>query len=172
MTTEKITTSDTGPTAAAGTVGAGAALQGGTVPVVAGQGQDAGTDAEQVIRLYEEALRVDKRRTVTDRVLLHKTVSTREEVAELMLRQTKLEVERVPVGRAVTEVPAVREEGDMLIVPLVEEVLVVEKRLMLTEELRIRRRESVEQVRETVQLRREEAVIERPSLAQRPEQEK
>jgi hypothetical protein len=57
-------------------------------------------------------------------------------------------IERVQIDRIVAEPPVQRQEGDTLILPVVEEVLVVEKRLMLREEIRItRRREQVEQVR-------------------------
>jgi hypothetical protein len=57
-------------------------------------------------------------------------------------------IERVQVDRIVAEQPMQRQEGDTLVLPVVEEVLVVEKRLMLREEIRItRRREQVEQIR-------------------------
>ncbi|MCU1257248.1 MAG: hypothetical protein JWO80_133 [Bryobacterales bacterium] len=56
-------------------------------------------------------------------------------------------IERVQVDRIVAEPPVQRQEGDTLVLPVVEEVLVVEKRLMLREEIRItRRREQVEQI--------------------------
>ena len=57
----------------------------------------------------------------------------------------------------------VRQEGDTTIVTLLEEVMVVEKRLRATEEIRITRRRDVGQHSETVTLRHEEAVIERLS---------
>ena len=50
------------------------------------------------------------------------------------------DVERVPIKRMIDQPAEVRQEGDTLIIPLMEEVLVVEKRLMLREELHIRRR--------------------------------
>jgi uncharacterized protein (TIGR02271 family) len=55
----------------------------------------------------------------------------------------------------------VRHVGDTMIIPLLEEVLVVEKRLMLKEELHVRK-ESVETHRpQRVMLRSEEAFVER-----------
>ena len=66
--------------------------------------------------------------------------------------------------------PIKREEGDVLIIPVLEEVVVVEKRLMLKEELRIRRSRGERPVRETVTLRTEEVSIEqtpRPDLSLR-----
>ncbi len=50
------------------------------------------------------------------------------------------EVERVQVKRMLDQPAEIRQEGDTLIIPLMEEVLVVEKRLMLREELHIKRR--------------------------------
>jgi hypothetical protein len=48
-------------------------------------------------------------------------------------------VERVPVNRLIDTEPQTRQEGDVTVIPIVEEVLVVEKRLLLKEEIRIRR---------------------------------
>ena len=50
------------------------------------------------------------------------------------------DVERVSVKRMIDKPAEIRQEGDTMIIPLMEEVLVVEKRLMLREELHIRRR--------------------------------
>ncbi len=69
-------------------------------------------------------------------------------------------MERVPVGRVVQEAPQTRQEGDTLIVPVLEEVLVVEKRLVLKEELHIRKRSSERVEQQTVRLRSENVEIE------------
>ena len=68
-------------------------------------------------------------------------------------------VDRVPIGSFVNEAPAIRQEGDTIIVPVFEERLVVEKRLFLTEELRIRVDERQQVTKHTVNLRREHADI-------------
>jgi uncharacterized protein (TIGR02271 family) len=70
-------------------------------------------------------------------------------------------VERVPVGRVVEAAPQVRSEGDTMVVPVLEEVLVVEKRLMLKEEVRITLRRVAETSQQRVTLRSEEVVVER-----------
>jgi uncharacterized protein (TIGR02271 family) len=51
-----------------------------------------------------------------------------------------------------------RQEGDWLVIPVMEEVLVVRKQLMLTEEVRVRTRRVTEEreVRETVRRERVE----------------
>ena len=61
--------------------------------------------------------------------------------------------------------PPVRREGDVVIVPVMEEVLVVEKRLMLKEELHIRIDVTRREETRTVRLRREHAEIDRDGTA-------
>ena len=114
----------------------------------------------EVIPVVEETLRVEKREYESGRVLVHKTVTERDEVAEVLLRQQDLIVERVPVGRAVSEAPQTRQDGDTLIVPILEEVLVVEKRLFLKEELHIRKHSSERTEQHKVRLRTEHVQIE------------
>ena len=72
-----------------------------------------------------------------------------------------MSVERVPRGVPVEILPAVREEDGVLIVPVVEEQLVVTTRLILKEEIRIIRQRRTEFAREPVRLRSEQADIER-----------
>ena len=117
------------------------------------------TDGE-VIPVLRETINVSKREVETGRVVVHKTVSERDEAVEVLLRRTDVSVERVPVGRTVTEAPASRQEGDVLIIPVMEEVLVVEKRLVLKEELRIRTTASERTSHEVVRLRTESVQIE------------
>jgi Domain of unknown function (DUF2382) len=62
-----------------------------------------------------------------------------EEIARATLNEDLVEVTRVPVGREVDKAPSVRTVDGVVIVPVLEQVLVVEKRLVLKEELHIRR---------------------------------
>jgi len=114
----------------------------------------------EVIPVIEETLRIEKREFESGRVLVHKTVTERDEVADVLLRQQDLIVERVPIGRTVSEAPQTRQDGDTLIVPILEEVLVVEKRLVLKEELHIRKHSSERTEQHTVRLRTEHVEIE------------
>ena len=68
-------------------------------------------------------------------------------------------VDRVPRGVPVEVAPAVREEDGVLIVPVLEEQLVLTTRLILKEEIRITKRSRTEVVREPVRLRSEQADI-------------
>ncbi len=114
----------------------------------------------EVIPVIQETLRVEKREFESGRVLVHKTVTERDEVAEVLLKQQDLIVERVPIGRTVSEAPQTRQDGDTLIVPILEEVLVVEKRLVLKEELHIRKHSSERTEQHKVRLRAEHVEIE------------
>ncbi len=115
---------------------------------------------ETVIPVVEETVRIGTQPIETDRVVIRKTVHQHDEKIESLLHSEELVIERVPIGEVVAEIPATREEGDTVIVPVLEEQLVVEKRLFLKEEVRIRRVAKTQPVQRTVQLRREQVTAE------------
>ena len=115
----------------------------------------------QVIPIVEEHVVVLKRKTLTEGVRVQTTVHEDETVIDEPVATETVEVERLPLDRWVEGPVPVRQEGDTTIITLIEEVVVVEKRLRATEEVRITKRRDVERHAETVTLRREEAVIER-----------
>ncbi|MFC7734429.1 DUF2382 domain-containing protein [Roseomonas sp. GCM10028921] len=117
--------------------------------------------AETVIPIVEETLRVDKRLVETGRVRVSLTTEVQEEILRETLRTRHAEVERKPVGQTVTEVPRVRQEGDLLIIPVVEEVLVVEKRLVLREEIHLRVVSAEIEVEQPATRRVQHAAVER-----------
>ncbi len=81
----------------------------------------------------------------------HRNGSAREVNLDERLFADEVAVERVPVNRIVDQMPETRQDGDVLIVPVVEEVLTIQKRLLLKEEVRIqRRRNEVQQPRRIV----------------------
>ncbi len=121
------------------------------------------TEEVVVVPLVSEELRVGKATVETGQVRLVKTVTEREEVVDEPLLREDVEVLRIPVGLMVDAAPAVRYEGDMMIVPVLEEVLVVEKRLRLKEELHITRRQTQTHAPQSVTLRSEEVAVERIS---------
>lgn len=123
----------------------------------------AGQTETATLPLVEEEIRIDKEPVVTGKVRISTRVDAVEEIARMALSEDRVEVTRVPVGREVDSVPAVRTEGDVTILPIFEEVMVVEKRLVLKEELHIRRLVSHETVEVPVTLRKQRGVIERVS---------
>jgi stress response protein YsnF len=119
------------------------------------------TVAEEIIPLVEETATVDKRQVVTGRVRVQTITDIVEELARADVQRESVEVTRVPIDKVVETAPEIRTEGDVTVVPVLEEVLVVEKRLVLKEELHIRRRIETEAVEVPVTLRKQRAVIER-----------
>ena len=120
-----------------------------------------GMDDAKTLRLFAEELSVGKETVETGRLRVSKQTHTREAVVDEDLFRERAEIERVPIGRQVFEMPPVRQEGETTIVPIVEEVIYTERRLMLKEELRISRRRTTEHFQETVTIRYQEAVISR-----------
>jgi uncharacterized protein (TIGR02271 family) len=117
--------------------------------------------ADQRLELLEEQLRIDKRVVEIGRVLVETKVETRQQVVEALLQEEEVAVERVPVGRFVDEVPQIREENGVLIIPVVEEQVVVQVRLVLKEELRVTKTIREDLVRRTIPLRSEHATVTR-----------
>jgi len=115
----------------------------------------------QVVPLAAEMLNVAKRQIVRGRVVVHKRVVTQQATVDELLKDEQVEINRVPVNKIVEAAEPNRTDGDILIIPLYEEVLVVEKRLVLVEELHIIKRVREHRKPQQVTLRREEASIER-----------
>ena len=115
---------------------------------------------ERVLPLLEETVHVAKRTVETGSVLVKVRVAQREQVIDIPLRREEVVVERVAVNRLVDREAPVRQEGNVTIVPVYEEVVTVLKQLFLKEELRITRRSSVSASQpQTIELRREEVEI-------------
>ena len=122
-------------------------------------------DSQTVTPLLAEKLSVTKRRIVTGCVKVATICREREELVDELLTREQVEIERTPVGRLVAQLPGIREEGDTLIIPVVEEVLVVERRLLLKEEVRVRRVRGTERHQERVNVRRQDVVVTRYAVA-------
>lgn len=129
------------------------------LPQTSGPVTDAAT-----IPLAEETARIDKRVVEKGRVLVHTHTQVNEQVLRETLRSDAVGVTRVPVDRVIQEgepAPQVRTEAGVTIIPVLEEVLVVEKRLVLKEEVHIRQTTMGEDVEVPVTLRKQHATIER-----------
>lgn len=122
--------------------------------------QDTLSDTE-VIPIAEEKLRLDKREVTTGKVRVRTSVDVETELVKATLEGETIEVTRVPIDRIVEHAPEVRTENDVTIIPILEEVLVVEKRLVLKEELHLHRRRTIEDVETPVELRKQRAIVER-----------
>ena len=118
-----------------------------------------------VIPLVEEVLSVTKREVELGTVSLRKTVSERTEVVDEPLLRTGVEVKRVQIDEFVDSPPPVRHENGVMIIPVLEEVLVVEKRLRLKEEMHISQTRTEHHDPQTVILRTEAITEDRQQAA-------
>jgi uncharacterized protein (TIGR02271 family) len=120
------------------------------------------TDPQEIaIPLFEEQASIAKRRIVTGNVQVSTVTREREQVIEEVLAREHVEIERTPINKPIEAMPAVREQGDIIVIPIVEETLIIQRRLVLKEEVRVRRVRNNENHRERVLLRWQEAVVTR-----------
>ena len=116
---------------------------------------------ETILPLLAEEVAVSKQVVETGRVQVSRVTHEREQLIDELLTHETVEIDRTPIGRQVDRVPPIIDEGDTVVIPIVEEVLVVERRLLLKEEVRVRRVHSTERHQESVTLRHHEAVVTR-----------
>lgn len=116
---------------------------------------------ETIVPVIEEELTVTKRQVRTGGFRVHKIVKEHEEVVDVPLLREHVDIRRVTIGRDVDGPLPIRQEGETTIIPVVEEIIVIEKRMRLKEEIHITRRTTTEHTKEKVVLQREEAIIER-----------
>jgi uncharacterized protein (TIGR02271 family) len=128
------------------------------------------TDTQsEVISLVAEQLRIEKRVVQGEGVRVRVVTDEDETPANVSLRHERIEVEHVPIGRVVECAPPVREENGVTIIPVMEEVVVTETRLVLKEELHVRRVIETRGHQQTVLLRRQRAEVERLPAPGKPQ---
>ena len=112
------------------------------------------------LKVVEEQLAVGKIAVPGSTTRVHIETDTTQEHVEAMLRREEYDIETVTVGEVVSAIPRIRKEGDVTVIPVCEERLVVRKEVILREEIRLTPRHTVESYEDTVELRRQHAVIE------------
>ena len=122
-------------------------------------GEHEGSEDLRVQR-SEEELRAGVRQREAGSVKVRKGVRTeREEVRVPKLRE-EVDVERVPAGDESREVEGAEiGDGEEIVVPVYEEVVVVSKRVVLKEEIRLRKSVVEDEEVVEVDLRKEEIEI-------------
>lgn len=116
-------------------------------------------DGSVRVPLAEERIVVAKEVVTTGKATVRTVTEIHEHLVSERLTHEHVDVERVAINRIVDVAPQLRTEGDVTIVPVVEERIVVSKHLVLVEEVRIRRRVEVENVELPVALRKQVAEI-------------
>ena len=113
-----------------------------------------------VIPVVHETAVVTKRVVERGRVKVAKTVSEREEIIPIPIVQDEIEIEHVARDVVLKKPAKVRRDGDTIVIPVMEEIVVTEKRLILKEEIFIRRKKVTIPTEERVTLRRESVTVE------------
>jgi stress response protein YsnF len=122
------------------------------------------------IPIVEEEATILKRSVETERVSVRTSSEEEQVLVRDEVRREHVEITRVPKNEEVAQAPAIRTEGDVTIVPVLEERLVIEKRLFLVEEMHLRRTVDHQSVEVPTTLRRTHVEIERENLEQREKQ--
>ena len=117
------------------------------------------TTEEPTLLLHAESMQVARETHVTGSVSVSITTQVREQPVDEVLTSTRVEVRHVPVDRVVDHLPGSREEGDTLIIPIVEEIVVT--RFLIREEIHITRTSETRRHQDSVSLRVEHAVVTR-----------
>lgn len=116
------------------------------------------------IPLQKEEIHVHKKTVDTGKgVRISKHVTEHEEIVNLPRLEEILTIEHVQKGQILAEGarPQARQEGDVYIIPVFEEVYVVEKKIRLKEEIHVIKKHKETNEQQAVQLKSEEIAIER-----------
>jgi len=116
---------------------------------------------EVVIPVVEEEIDATTRAVKTGSVRVDKHVEKRIRKVEAPLIHENVEIRRVPVNRVVDVAPKTRRMGDTMVIPVVEEELVITKRLVLKEEIHLITHRTKDRSVQEVELNRESAEIRR-----------
>ncbi len=135
--------------------------------VATGAAQAASPSGETFLEI-QERLNVSRLLKEVDRATISvRTGTTEESVTEPAWRET-VNVHREAVDQVVTEVEDIRHDGNVTIVPMYEEVVVVERRLMLRERLHITISREETRIPHTVVLRHQYVEVERQPVRDIP----
>lgn len=133
-------------------------------PVLSEQQPVGAAEETHVFPVIEERATVQREVVETGRVRLTRQVHETDETVSVPVQHDEVDVERVAFNQVLAAgapVPTTRHEGDTMIIPVLREVAVVEKRLLLVEELRVTKRQVTTEHTESLHLRREEISVER-----------
>ncbi|HEX8367066.1 MAG TPA: YsnF/AvaK domain-containing protein [Pyrinomonadaceae bacterium] len=125
------------------------------------QNQTPADAAAIVVPVIQEQVTFDKKIVETGKVRISKRISQHEQLIDVPFMREQVDVERVPINQVVDAAPLVRQEGDTMIIPVVEEQIFYQKRLVLVEELRVRKQIIEEHKPQQVTLLKEEVEINR-----------
>lgn len=125
---------------------------------------DKSSQQSAVIPIIEEQVHIEKQVVESGVVRVSKKVHEEQVMVDVPLIHEEHDVERVEINQYVDVAPTIRHDGATMIIPVLREEVVVQKRLVLVEELRITKKLVQTKKQEEVILRKEEVIIERDTL--------
>lgn len=122
-------------------------------------------DSKITIPILEEEIKVTKKVVDTGVVNISKTIGESTEYLDIPLSNEEIVVNRIPKNEIIDIMPAAsRYEGDIMIIPVLKEVAVIEKRIMLVEEIHVTKIKTEKTETHEVTVRKEEVNITRKDL--------
>lgn len=119
------------------------------------------TDYTETLPLVEEQAEIVKHRHVEAKVQVSRTTHIRQEELSSELMQEEVHIKHVPLNRRLADedIPKMRQEGDVLIIPVIEEEVEIVRRKVLKEEIHILKNTTSEKYTQEVTLRHQEVTI-------------
>lgn len=125
------------------------------------QMEDKAVNQSAAIPVIEEHIHIDKQIVEKGAVRLSKKVYEEDVAVNVPLIHEEHDIDRVTINQVIDTAPVVRYEGETMIIPVLREEVVVQKRLVLVEELRITKKLVQTQSTQQVTVRKEEVIVDR-----------
>ncbi len=118
-------------------------------------------NADTVMPVLAEDVAVTTRTVETGHVTVQRVTREHCETIAEPLMDERVEITHTPIGKVIDRIPEIRQDGDSVVIPIVEERLVLERQLFLKEEVRVKRVRSTAVHHDAVTLRHHDLVITR-----------
>jgi len=112
---------------------------------------------KEIIRVLKEDIDISKKVIDGRKISLHKSVSTETVSNNIVLLHDNIRIEHITFNKEVGEIPKIREKGNITIIPVIEEVAVVTKKIILVKEIHITN-DQIEKIEHIETLLRKESV--------------
>lgn len=127
--------------------------------------REAIAEEEVIVPIIAEEAALTVQQIARGKVQVRTRFDTVEQIIESPVMREELIIEHIPRNQSIQgDVPQIREENGVQIIPILEEVLVSRKQLLLREEVRISKRRVTENIPQAITLRYEVADIEQISF--------
>ncbi len=111
------------------------------------------------LNVLQEQVNINKKTIESGKVIIHKKVHEENKNIEVPVSHEEVEIKKVSINKYVTEAPVIRYEGNTTIIPVMKEVAVIEKKLLLVEEVHVTKHAVNKTEERTVPLRKEEIEV-------------